>query len=137
MAKVIIHEETCKGCGLCVDACPRGVLAINKERINQKGYNPVHPVNPGVLQQTEKSVLFFSCQQMLRPITLTLYSKSIRHLIQLKPFYLQVRFRLYPLGAVSFCFVILRQFCKLVQHLMHFDQRTLPQIATYLQRRVI
>ncbi len=46
MAKVIIHEETCKGCGLCVDACPRGVLAINKERINQKGYNPVHPVHP-------------------------------------------------------------------------------------------
>lgn len=46
MAKVIIHEETCKGCGLCVDACPRGVLAINKERINQKGYNPVYPVHP-------------------------------------------------------------------------------------------
>ena len=46
MARVIINEETCKGCGLCVDACPRGVLAINTERINQKGYNPVHAAKP-------------------------------------------------------------------------------------------
>ena len=46
MARVIIKEETCKGCGLCVDACPRGVLAINTERINPKGYNPAHPANP-------------------------------------------------------------------------------------------
>ena len=46
MARVIINEETCKGCGLCINACPRGVLAINKDRINQKGYNPVFPVHP-------------------------------------------------------------------------------------------
>ena len=42
MAKgtVTIHEDVCKGCGLCVHACPKGVLAMSKDKLNQKGYNP-------------------------------------------------------------------------------------------------
>lgn len=43
---VFIEEERCKGCGLCVDACPQGCLALNTERFNSKGYSPVHLVNP-------------------------------------------------------------------------------------------
>ncbi|MBE6916078.1 MAG: 4Fe-4S dicluster domain-containing protein [Ruminococcaceae bacterium] len=47
MAKgnVTIHEDVCKGCGLCVHACPKGVLAISKDKLNQKGYNPAEVVN--------------------------------------------------------------------------------------------
>jgi len=41
MAKVIgavvVDTEECKGCGLCVEACPQNVLAQNK-RVNNKGY---------------------------------------------------------------------------------------------------
>ena len=28
MAKVTFDADLCKGCGLCVDACPKGILQI-------------------------------------------------------------------------------------------------------------
>ncbi len=40
MAKVVIDEERCKSCGLCVEACPKNLLAISDE-LNKKGYRPV------------------------------------------------------------------------------------------------
>ncbi len=46
MVKVMINELLCKGCGLCVRACPKGVLALSKEKLNAKGYHPAEPVNP-------------------------------------------------------------------------------------------
>lgn len=35
---VKIEIETCKGCELCIEACPQGSLAMSKE-INAKGYH--------------------------------------------------------------------------------------------------
>jgi 2-oxoglutarate ferredoxin oxidoreductase subunit delta len=48
MAKglVVIDEDRCKGCGLCVDACPTHVLCMAKGRFNVKGYSPVEAANP-------------------------------------------------------------------------------------------
>ncbi len=46
MAKVTIRENTCKGCGLCVGVCPKQVLAIDRNKINEKGHCPASPVNP-------------------------------------------------------------------------------------------
>ena len=40
MAKVTFRTDLCKGCGLCVSACPKGILAIDAEQINKKGYSP-------------------------------------------------------------------------------------------------
>lgn len=35
---VAIDEDRCKGCGLCVEACPFGVLAVSST-FNRYGYN--------------------------------------------------------------------------------------------------
>jgi len=35
--KVLIDKERCKGCGYCVEFCPRGVLEMSEE-LNPKGY---------------------------------------------------------------------------------------------------
>ena len=40
MAKLTFKEELCKGCGLCVDACPKHLLEIAKGKINAKGHSP-------------------------------------------------------------------------------------------------
>lgn len=39
MAKVTFDEVLCKGCGLCVSACPKKLVAL-KEKLNSKGYHP-------------------------------------------------------------------------------------------------
>ena len=40
MAKVTFNEDICKGCGLCVGACPKKIVALIKDKINAKGYHP-------------------------------------------------------------------------------------------------
>ncbi len=37
MPKVTVEKNRCKGCALCVAACPQRVLDMSKD-INQKGY---------------------------------------------------------------------------------------------------
>ncbi len=38
---LVVAEEHCKGCELCVAACPKGVLALDRGRVNGLGYHPV------------------------------------------------------------------------------------------------
>ena len=45
MGKLSIDVDRCKGCGLCVDACPKHVLELDKSTINKNGYHPVHLIN--------------------------------------------------------------------------------------------
>jgi 2-oxoglutarate ferredoxin oxidoreductase subunit delta len=49
MAKVkgaiIVDTERCKGCDVCVNACPFDVLAMSKD-LNAKGYNFSYMLNP-------------------------------------------------------------------------------------------
>ncbi len=40
MAKITIKTDSCKGCGLCVNACPKQILVIAKDKINAKGHSP-------------------------------------------------------------------------------------------------
>jgi len=35
---VVVDKEACKGCGVCMEACPHDVLAFNKD-VNSKGYH--------------------------------------------------------------------------------------------------
>lgn len=46
MVKVTINEIVCKGCGLCVRACPKNVLALSRTRLNAKGYHPAEVADP-------------------------------------------------------------------------------------------
>ena len=45
MVRVTINETLCKGCGLCDRACPKGILALSKAKINAKGYHPAEVTN--------------------------------------------------------------------------------------------
>ena len=41
MVKFSIKEELCKGCELCVRACPKKLLQLAPDKLNEQGYHPV------------------------------------------------------------------------------------------------
>lgn len=45
MKNVIFNEERCKSCGLCVDVCPKKILQISKDKMNDKGYRPAEIID--------------------------------------------------------------------------------------------
>jgi 2-oxoglutarate ferredoxin oxidoreductase subunit delta len=42
-----VNDFYCKGCELCVDACPQHVLQLSPDRINTKGYHPAEQFTDG------------------------------------------------------------------------------------------
>jgi len=38
MAKIKIEQDACKGCFLCINFCPKGIIK-KSERLNKKGLN--------------------------------------------------------------------------------------------------
>ena len=40
-----VDPEKCRGCGACLEACPRGALEQGKE-VNSGGFAPVKAVHP-------------------------------------------------------------------------------------------
>jgi len=41
---LVIADDRCKGCGLCVVACTKGSLELDPTRVNVLGYHPVRLV---------------------------------------------------------------------------------------------
>ena len=39
---VVVNTERCKGCNLCVVACPSDVLELHPREVNNKGYHYVY-----------------------------------------------------------------------------------------------
>ena len=40
MPKVTFNEDLCKGCALCVSVCPKKILRMSTDRLNNKGFYP-------------------------------------------------------------------------------------------------
>lgn len=45
--RIVVNEAYCKGCELCVGACPQKVIALSTERITAKGYHPAELAEAG------------------------------------------------------------------------------------------
>ena len=67
MAHIVVDDTYCKGCGLCVDACPLSIIELDAERINAKGYHPASLVEP------DKCTGCASCATMCPDVAITVY----------------------------------------------------------------
>lgn len=43
---VTVNVERCKGCDLCVNACPTKVLALQSNEVNNRGYHFAYMEHP-------------------------------------------------------------------------------------------
>ncbi len=45
MGIIIIDQERCKGCELCIKACPKNIIFMS-EKFNKKGYHYTKQIKP-------------------------------------------------------------------------------------------
>jgi 2-oxoglutarate ferredoxin oxidoreductase subunit delta len=64
--KVVIDRELCKGCYLCIRACPVKVLEKD-EKLNSQGSYPSVPAHP------EKCIACGSCYQVCPDVCIEIY----------------------------------------------------------------
>lgn len=43
---VVVNTQRCKGCNLCVVACPSKVLDLQKKEVNDRGYHFAYMAEP-------------------------------------------------------------------------------------------
>ena len=43
---IVVNTDRCKGCQLCIVACPKNVIALAQKKVNVHGYPYVEAVNP-------------------------------------------------------------------------------------------
>lgn len=65
MPKVTFHEDECKGCGMCVLACPKKIISLAGDRLNAKGFHPAH------VTDREKCIGCAMCATMCPDVVIT------------------------------------------------------------------
>lgn len=64
---VTVDVERCKGCNLCVIACPTDAIALTTSEVNHKGYPYCQDVNP------DSCIGCASCAQVCPDACITVY----------------------------------------------------------------
>ena len=73
---LIIDEDRCKGCGLCVAGCPAGILQLAEGRFNAKGYRPIEVTAP------EECTGCAICATMCPDVVFTVYRQRRRQALR-------------------------------------------------------
>ena len=68
---IVVDKEKCKGCNLCVVACPTKTLDLSKE-VTGKGYNYSEMVNP------EACIGCASCALVCPDSVITVYKMNVQ-----------------------------------------------------------
>ncbi|MBQ0008634.1 MAG: 4Fe-4S binding protein [bacterium] len=68
---VVVDTERCKGCGLCINACPQKVLQLSAN-VNAKGYNYCE-----MTAEAEKCVGCASCGIVCPDAVISVYKVTL------------------------------------------------------------
>ena len=66
---LVIASERCKGCGLCVDVCPKHCLALDESVVNGLGHHPV------VLTEAAACTSCAICARACPDVAFTIYAR--------------------------------------------------------------
>jgi len=66
---VVVVEERCKGCGLCVDVCAPRALELDERFVNAMGHHVVRLVDPDACTSCAK------CARVCPDAVLTIYAR--------------------------------------------------------------
>jgi 2-oxoglutarate ferredoxin oxidoreductase subunit delta len=69
--RVIFNDNVCKGCGLCVTVCPKGIIKIS-QTINLKGYHPAY------VDDQEACISCAACGRICPDSVITVYRPTER-----------------------------------------------------------
>lgn len=68
---IVVNAERCKGCQLCIVACPQDVIELAPKKVNVHGYPYVEPVNVG------RCIGCSSCAIVCPDGCITVYRKKV------------------------------------------------------------
>ena len=68
---IVVNTERCKGCRLCVAACPLGIIELADKMVNRRGYRYVEQVKPDACTGCT------SCAIVCPDACITVYRKKI------------------------------------------------------------
>lgn len=69
---IIIDTDMCKGCGLCIVACPAKILGLAPKKVNRRGYPYMNVLDEG------KCTGCASCAIVCPDSCITVYRKKER-----------------------------------------------------------
>lgn len=67
----MVNTERCKGCSLCVVACPQDVIALSTKNVNVNGYSYAQPV------KAEDCIGCAACGMVCPDGCITVYRKKM------------------------------------------------------------
>jgi len=44
---IVVDENLCKACELCIESCPQHAITLNMEKITPRGFHPAHLFKDG------------------------------------------------------------------------------------------
>lgn len=70
MPKIEVLADQCKGCELCIDACPQNCIEIDNDILNILGYHPAKYKGAGC---TGCAICYYTCPE---PDAIVVYKKD-------------------------------------------------------------
>ncbi len=67
--RVVFNEERCKGCELCVEACPKKIVKIS-DKINSQGYQPA------TVEEMEKCIACAMCARICPDLVIEVFEEK-------------------------------------------------------------